>query len=91
MNEYVIFTDSGCDMDKDTLTDWGVSAKRLTFRFENEENEYSDGDIESKAFYDRMRNGAVAKTAAVNSQTFYDAFEEYLKKGIDVLHLGFSS
>ncbi len=91
MNEYVIFTDSGCDMDKETLTAWGVPAKRLTFRFENDENEYFDGDIESKAFYDRMRNGAVAKTAAVNSQSFSDAFEEFLKNGTDVLYLGFSS
>jgi DegV family protein with EDD domain len=38
-----------------------------------------------------MREGAVAKTSAVNVDTFANAFEEVLKEGKDILYIGFSS
>ncbi|MBR7098413.1 MAG: DegV family protein [Clostridia bacterium] len=41
--------------------------------------------------YAKMRAGSVAKTAAVNSESFVQLFEETLKEGKDVLYLGFSS
>ena len=91
MNNYVIHTDSACDISPDILRDWGVSCCSLTFRFAGEETEYSAYDMQAKAFYDRMRAGAVAKTAAVNAQAFAEDFERTLSEGKDVLHLGFSS
>ena len=42
-------------------------------------------------FYDRMRKGGVAKTAAVNSEAFVGAFKRILDAGDDILYLGFSS
>ena len=91
MKDYVIFTDSGSDLPIDLMKDWGVQCLDLTYRFEGEEKEYKNGEMESKAFYDRMREGAVAKTAAVNMDTFKTAFEAVLKEGKDVLYVGFSS
>ena len=43
------------------------------------------------AFYDRMRAGGVAKTAALNPNAFIDAFTPVLESGRDVLYLAFSS
>lgn len=91
MSDYVIFTDSACDIKPELLKEWGVGFQSLTLRFEKDDKEYTDGAIDSKLFYDRMRNGGVAKTAAVNSEVFSNAFEEHLKNGIDLLYLGFSS
>ena len=92
MKDFVIFTDSGCDLPADLMKEWGVQCLDLTFHFEGEDNrEYATGDIAPKAFYDRMREGAVAKTAAVNMDTFRNAFEAALKEGKDVLYVGFSS
>ncbi len=91
MSDYVIFTDSACDIKPELLKEWGVGFQSLTLRFEKDDKEYTDGAIDSKLFYDRMRNGGVAKTAAVNSEVFSNAFEEQLKNGIDLLYLGFSS
>ena len=91
MADYIIFTDTGCDIEPSVLAEWGVPYRSLTFRFTDGEKEYVEGEIESKAFYDMMRNGKVAKTAAVNAQTFAEAFEEILKQGKDILHIGFSS
>ncbi len=91
MREYVILTDSGCDIRPDVLKQWRVPYVSLTFRFEGEEAEYTGDDMPVKEFYDRMRQGGVAKTAAVNPDTISAAMEEILKEGRDVLYLGFSS
>ena len=91
MNEYVIFTDSGCDIKPEVLAEWGVLYQNLTFRFDGDETEYTGDDMEITEFYNRMREGGVAKTAAVNPETFAKAFEEILAAGKDLLYLGFSS
>lgn len=91
MKDYIIFTDSACDIPQEKLAEWGVLYKSLTYRFSDSDEEFTDGSSPAKEFYDKMRAGGVAKTAAVNSQAFEDAFEEILKSGKDVLYLGFSS
>ena len=67
MRDYVIFTDSACDIKPEILKEWGVKARPLTFRFDSDNVEYSNYDMDTKTFYDKMRDGGVAKTAAVNS------------------------
>jgi len=91
MANYVIITDSACDINPELLAEWGVPYRSLTFRFENEDKEYSNNDMDVKTFYDRMRAGGVAKTAAVNVEAFTEEFEKNLKEGTDILYLGFSS
>ncbi len=91
MGQFIIHTDSACDIQPSVLKEWGVPYMALTFRFDGSDKEYYDGDIESKAFYDKMRDGAVAKTAAVNTALFKEMFEKTLKEGNDILYLGFSS
>ena len=91
MNNYVILVDSACDISPDLLKEWGVYHKPLHFRFNDSDTEYADGSVDIKEFYDKMRAGGVAKTAAVNVEVFSNLFEEHLKSGMDVLYLGFSS
>ncbi len=91
MKEYVIYTDSACDVKPELLAEWGVKVLPLTFRFTNEDKEYSNYDMPVSAFYDRMKKGEVAKTSAINSAAFSAAFESELKNGCDVLYLAFSS
>lgn len=92
MRDYVIFTDSACDIKPELLSQWGIPYRCLTFRFDGEEKEYSNDDMSVVEFYNKMREGGVAKTAAVNAEAFAEMFEEEaLKQGKDVLYLGFSS
>jgi len=91
MSNFVLFTDSGCDIKPDVLKEWDVPYLNLTFRFEGDDTEYTGDDMDILAFYNRMREGGVAKTAAINPDTFMNAFEEILKEGNDLLYLGFSS
>ena len=91
MNDYVIFTDSSCDLSPEVLGEWGVLSCSLTFRFGGEDREYSNGEMDIADFYQRMREGGVAKTSAVNTQIFKDAFAKLLADGKDVLYIGFST
>ena len=90
MSQYMIFTDSGCDIPNEILEQWGVKACDLIFRFTDSDVEYTNDSMPSKEFYDMMRAGKIAKTSAVNVETFKEAFEPALKEGMDVLYLGFS-
>lgn len=91
MNDYIIMTDSACDISEKVLNEWGVKYACLTFMFDGEEEIYSNYDLESKSFYDQMREGKVARTSAINAESFKDLFKAELDEGRDVLYLGFSS
>ena len=90
MKDYRIFTDSSCDFSLADLEARGVISLPLTFRFDDGK-EYDNYNMPIGDFYDRMRSGGVAKTAAVNSEAFSEAFRSALSQGFGVLYLGFSS
>lgn len=91
MNNYIIFTDSGCDLSEDILNSWNIKYCSLSFAFDDSEQVYYNYDLSDKAFYQKMRSGSVAKTSGVNTEQFKNAFLEELKNGNDILYLGFSS
>lgn len=91
MNNYVIFTDSACDIVPAMLAEWGVRCVSLAFRFNHIDKDFLNEDMPIKEFYQNMRDGKIAKTNAVNAETFKNAFEPVLSDGMDILYLGFSS
>lgn len=91
MSNFTIFTDSACDIKSDILSKWGIENIELSFRFEGEEKEYLNGDMDISEFYGRMKEGGIAKTAAINPDTFEKEFEKALSVGNDVIYLAFSS
>lgn len=91
MNGYVILTDSACDIHGDVLSSWGVEYKSLSFKFNDSDKSSSEGEMPIKDFYQKMREGGVAKTAALNTEDFVSLFEKHLADGRDVIYLAFSS
>lgn len=91
MSDYIIYTDSACDIKKELLVEWGVYNSSLTFQFDDNGIDYKNEDMPVKEFYDRMRAGGVAKTSAINTGTFLIEFEKLLQQGLDILYLGFST
>lgn len=91
MKNYVIYTDSACDMECSTLENWGVRSKSLSLLFDGTEQELLNDEIDPAWFYGKMREGATAKTSAVNVESFKAAFREELEKENDILYIGFSS
>lgn len=91
MNNYILITDTGCDILPEKLNEWNVKYLELIFRFDDEDKEYHEFDMDKKEFFQQMRNGRVTRTAGLNYATYRDAFESELKAGKDVLYIGFSS
>ena len=91
MNDYIIFTDSACDIAPELLEKWGVPFADMTFTFDGEDQSYVSADMPLSQFYDRMRQGAHPKTAAINADTFTKAFIPILEEGKDILYVAFSS
>ena len=91
MNNFVIFTDSACDIHPEVLENWGVGCVSLAFRFDHIDRDYKNEDMPIQEFYQNMRDGHIAKTNAVNIDAFSKAFEKVLSEGKDLLYLGFSS
>lgn len=90
MNEYIIFTDSACDLSPEMLRQWNVDSCSLSFVFDGEDTVYGNNDMSTADFYAQMRSGKTAKTSAVNPEAFAEAFETHLQQGRDILYLGFS-
>ena len=88
---YVILTDSSCDLNREVLDEWQIGTASLTFRFDGEDKEYTNDGMDINEFYSRMKAGGVAKTAAVNTESFIECFTPYLDGGLDILYIGFSS
>lgn len=86
-----IITDTGCDISPELLSEWGTFALSLSFRFTDEDRDYTESDMPITEFYNQMRKGRVAKTAAVNIESFKTVFRPVLEAGEDLLYIGFSS
>ena len=89
--EYVLVTDSACDILPETLKEWEVELIRMPYLFTDDGKEKLDHDQPMHEFYEQMRNGRVAKTSGLNEDAFLNTFEPILKDGKDILYLAFSS
>ena len=88
---YIIATDSGCDISPALLKEWDVLLADLYFRFEGDDREYTNREMDTQEFYARMRAGGISRTSAVNTEDFRSMFASALDAGKDVLYIGFDS
>ncbi len=88
---YVLITDSACDILPETLAEWKVQMIPLAFLFTDTGKEQKDHEEPIKDFYKAMRDGRVAKTSCVNEEAFEAIFTPVLEAGQDILYLGFST
>lgn len=90
---YVILTESSCDLTPELANRAGVEVLPLSFTMEGRNYlHYLDGrEMPAAEFYEKMRNGAAAVTAAANVAELTDGMEAHLREGKDVLFLCFSS
>ena len=93
MRDFVIMTDSCCDLTAELAEELGVVVLPLSLLIGNETyRNYLDGrEIGFKEFYDRVRGGAMPTTSAVSVGDFEDVMRPILAEGKDILCLSFSS
>ena len=87
----IISTDSTSNLTEKYYQDNNISMIPLQINIG--EDLYNDlsPELPLNEFYQKMRNGAVPKTAQINRETAIEYFENLLKSGEDVLHISFSS
>ena len=93
MSNFVILTDSSADLGDDLVRQLDVQVLPLSFTLEQQTyHNYPDNrEMEPHAFYQKLRDGAVATTSAVNVSQYTEFLEPLLQAGKDVLILAFSS
>ena len=93
MRDYVILTDSCCDLSAQMADELGIQVMPLRLLLDDQEYlNYLDGrEIGFKEFYDRVRGGSMPTTSALNVGDFEEAMRAILETGKDVLYLAFSS
>lgn len=93
MSDFVIITDSSCDLPDFLARELELKVVTLKILLDgNEYKNYLDArEIDPKDMYAALRNSGEAKTSAANPEEFECVMEEILKQGKDVLYLGFSS
>lgn len=93
MKDYIIITDSSCDLTPALATEAQIEVIPLQLTMEGKEyrNLLDGSDIDPKTFYTKLREGVTASTSAVNPDVFSEVFKKILNQGKDILYLGFSS
>ena len=88
---YAILTDSCCDLTGTQQQELDVTSVPLTVTYNGENHENFSQPAAVKAFYQELRRGGTAATAAVNPERWAAAMVPCLAQGQDVLVLTISS
>ena len=93
MSNYVIITDSSCDLPDSLVKGLELEVLPLAFIMDGKTyRNYPDNrEMSPEEFYNKEKEGSMATTNAVNVGEATEAIEAVLKQGKDVLVLGFSS
>lgn len=90
MREFCITTDSNSDLPKEYIEKYNTTIIPQYYSFGD--TVYGDElNMEPKEFYERMQNGELPQSQANNPAVIEDKFRAILDKGMDIIHIAFSS
>lgn len=87
---FCITTDSGADLPLSYCQTHDITVLPLGFTLEGQTYHGSEA-MDAKAFYDKLRGGALPTTSAANPEDTAALFRTYMEQGKDLLHIAFSS
>lgn len=93
MADYVIVTDSSCDLPDKLAKELNLVLLPLSFHLGGKEyhNYLDEREMPIHEFYQRIRRGESCTTSAVNVDAYKKAMEPLLQEGKDILDIAFSS
>ena len=93
MANYRIMTDSCCDLTQSMADELNLTVAPLTVNFKGQEfQNFLDGrTLNTKDFYNGLREGEMTSTAAANPSLWAETMKPILEAGEDILVLAFSS
>lgn len=93
MNDFVVMTDSCCDLPAELANQMELEVLPLSVHLQDKEylNYLDEREITFHDFYVQLRAENTCTTSAVNMEAFRDRMEAVLQQGKDVLCIAFSS
>ena len=93
MRDFVIMTDSCCDLNADEVKELDLTVLPLSFRMDDKTmlDTPDHADMSPETFFEKIAAGVSCMTAAVNVGAFSDAMKAALDAGKDILCISFSS
>lgn len=93
MKDFVIITDSGCDLPTQMVEELGVKVvpMGLTIAGKTYRHYHDYRELSSEKFYEMVRSGEIGTTSCVNIGDAVIEMEQHLKAGKNILYLSFSS
>ena len=93
MSDYIIMTDSSCDLPADLAEKMELTVLPLYVDVDGQKyvNYLDEREIAFSEIYAKLRTKCPAKTSAVNVNDFMGPMEAALAAGKDILYIGFSS
>ncbi|NLT15515.1 MAG: DegV family protein [Clostridiales bacterium] len=90
MKDFVITADSNCDLPEQYIKENHIGI--IPHYYVLEDITYGDEvNLSPKEFYDIMRAGQMPTTIASNPEVIRTTFQKYIDRGLDILHISFSS
>lgn len=90
MLNFEIYTDSSCDLPNEIIKKYDIKVMQLEVTIDDNPP-ILNCEIEPKDLYNKLRDGAMAKTNAVTPGFFEDNMKKSLEEGKDILYIGFTS
>ena len=93
MRDFVIITDSTCDLPQEIMEKLNIKLVPMSITIDDNSYKHYDDyrELSKDDFYQKIRGGFVGTTAGVNSQDAISVMGEALNNNNDVLYLSFSS
>ena len=93
MENYVLFSESTCDLTPELVQEMDIHILPMTFTVDGQSyRNYPDNrEMTPKTFYDKLRAGSMSTTSQVSISDYEEAFTPFLEQGKDILYLAFSS
>ncbi len=92
MENFIISTETTCDLNAQTLSDLGAFAISMEYSIDGEMFGGDSGNtISNKDFYTKMRKGAKTRTSMINDERAKNYLLSLLSCKKDVLHISFAS
>ena len=93
MRDFVIMTDSSCDLPVEIVNDYDIKVAPMGLNFDGVPHKhYNDyRELSMRDYYDGMRNGKVGSTAGTNMIDAMDMMRKSLEDNKDIIYLSISS
>lgn len=87
----VFFTDTDCEFPCQDIDKYDIKLIGMPYTLDGEEKIYDMGrNTDFSHLFNRMREGSIPTTSALNPQDYIDYFEPYFAKGEDIFYVHFS-